>query len=349
MLNNINSKYKNGINENCKSKKINLGIELLRTILSFFILSRHFLKIEYKTTFLAEFIFYVQPFYVPTFFLISFYFSYNTFQSRNINKIKFRFIRILIPYTIWPILLWLRFIIFVNKSIELNINIFKSIFFQLLIGYDFYAVLWFQFDLIMISIIFAIIIFTFTKNYLQFMGVFGIFLFIFNRKYERALFKYKRNDSIRRLNYSAIYSITGFILGSINIIKKSKNLKNKIFLLIIPVIILINQFKNFLEIAFRFQILYIDVIIIFLFILFANIPIESIKDKIIILILIHITKFTGGIYYIHYGVRTIFSNYFKILALGNLKSCVLNYLTCYLICFIGSHIFKNSILKFLFN
>lgn len=53
------------------------------------------------------------------------------------------------------------------------------------------------------------------------MGIFGIFLFIFNRKYERALFKYKRNGSIRRLNYSAIYSITGFILGSINMIKKS--------------------------------------------------------------------------------------------------------------------------------
>ena len=119
--------------------------------------------------------------------------------------------------------------------------------------------------------------------------------------------------------------------------------------MIIPVIILINQFKKFLEFAFRFQILYIEVIIIILFLLFANIPIEYIKNKIVNLILIHITKFTGGIYYIHYGVRTIFSNYFKIIALGNLKSCVVNYLICYLICFIGSHIFKNSILKFLFN
>ena len=91
-----------------KINNINFGIETLRTILSFFILTRHFLKKQFITNYLTRFIFYAQPFYVPLFFLISFYFSFNTFASRNINKIKLRFTRILIPYVIWPIILWIR-------------------------------------------------------------------------------------------------------------------------------------------------------------------------------------------------------------------------------------------------
>ena len=77
--------------------KINLGIEILRAYMSFSIVILHFLTNEYKTTFFIKFIFYCFPFYVPTFFLISFYFIFNTISSKNIIKIKERFIRILIP------------------------------------------------------------------------------------------------------------------------------------------------------------------------------------------------------------------------------------------------------------
>ena len=116
-----------------KINNINFGIETLRTILSFFILTRHFLKKQFITNYLTRFIFYAQSFYVPLFFLISFYFSFNTFASRNINKIKLRFTRILIPYVIWPIILWIR----INNShifrFDFHLNMFKSIFYQLLI------------------------------------------------------------------------------------------------------------------------------------------------------------------------------------------------------------------------
>ena len=329
-------------------KNINLGIELLRMILSFFIVTRHFLKLKYKNTFLTEFIFYAQPFYVPLFFLISFYFSYKTFSSRNIDKIKLRFIRILIPYIIWPTLLWIRF----NKShlisFKYNLNMFKSIFYQLLIGYDFYAVLWFQFDLIMISIIISIVIFIFKNQYLLVLKIFGIFCFLINKPYEKTLILFNKNGSIKRLNYATIYSITGFILGSNNILEKIKIIRYKIFFLIFPVIILIYYFQNFLKIAFWYQILYIDTIIIFLFFLFAMLPFNLLRNQIIKRALILITSYTGGIYYIHYGVRSIFSNYIPIIGICDFRSCILNYLLCYLICLIGSKLFKNSILKYLF-
>ena len=147
------------------NKNINLGIELLRTLISFSIVILHFLKTEYRTNNLIKFIFHAQTFYVPTFFLISFNFSFNTFISKKISKIKERFIRILIPYTIWPIFLWLRKTIKVSKNIRFNYKTFKPIIIQLLIGYDFYAVLWFQFDLIFITLIITIIRFIFNKKH----------------------------------------------------------------------------------------------------------------------------------------------------------------------------------------
>ncbi len=81
--------------KNNKVKSIFLGIEILRMILSFIIVYIHcFNKSKVKS------IFYLLPykylcFYVPTFFFISFYFSYNSFISRNINKIVLRFKRLL--------------------------------------------------------------------------------------------------------------------------------------------------------------------------------------------------------------------------------------------------------------
>ena len=338
-------------NDNCisyspkKINNINFGIETLRTILSFFILTRHFLKKEFITNYLTRFIFYAQPFYVPLFFLISFYFSFNTFSSRNINKIKLRFTRILIPYVIWPIILWIRN----NKSnifrFDFNSNMFKSIFFQLLIGYDFYAVLWFQFDLIFISIIFSIIIFIFKNHYLKVLNIYGVFCFLINKPYEKKLILYNRNGSIKRLDYATIYSLTGFMLGSISILKLIKPFRYKIFLLIFPVIILFYYFKSFLRIAFWYQILYIDILIICLFLIFAMLPFDLIENQITKRIITHITSFTGGIYYIHYGVREIFSPYINILGVCDLKSCIINYLFCYSICFVGFHLFKNSIFK----
>ena len=44
---------------------------------------------------------------VPIFFLMSFYFSHKLFLSKNVEKIKKRFERLLIPYIFWPIIIWI--------------------------------------------------------------------------------------------------------------------------------------------------------------------------------------------------------------------------------------------------
>lgn len=209
--------------------------------------------------------------------------------------------------------------------------------------------MWFQFDLIVISIIICIIIFLFRNNYaLVILKSLIPLFFIFNKKYENYLIIYKRIGSIKRLSGSFIYSISGFLLGSISALENLSNKRKKVFLLIIPVIILVSQYKNIIRISNRFGIIIIDIVAIILFFNFAVIPLENYPKNFIKQIIKILTSYTGGIYYIHYGVRSIFSPYFKIIKNCNLISCIVNYLLCYFICLIGFRILKNSKLRYLF-
>ena len=113
-------------------KKINLGIELLRMILTFLIVYIHCYNTTSSNKKLLLFTLLFLEFFVPTFFIISFYFSHKTFESKNINKLKERFKRILIPYIIWPIIFWLKYNFFNILYRKKDKEIFKNLYYQLL-------------------------------------------------------------------------------------------------------------------------------------------------------------------------------------------------------------------------
>ena len=85
--------------ENKKNR--NLGIELLRVILAFWVLIYHC----YNNSKKLQKIISKRSFHVPTFMFLSFYYFYPNLASRNINKIIQRFERLFIPYIIWPIII----------------------------------------------------------------------------------------------------------------------------------------------------------------------------------------------------------------------------------------------------
>ena len=83
-----------------KENKINLGIEILRMILCFWVVSFHCAgNINNKNYKILN-----TFFHVPTFMLISFYLSYKIIFSQEIQKLKIRFCRLLLPYIIIPII-----------------------------------------------------------------------------------------------------------------------------------------------------------------------------------------------------------------------------------------------------
>ena len=100
-----------------KNKQIiNLGIEILRMILCFWIITLHFGGNNIQKYKILRTLY-----HVPTFMLISFYFSYKTIISNDIIKYKNRLERLLIPYIIWPILfLLISEFPFVSSSINIK-------------------------------------------------------------------------------------------------------------------------------------------------------------------------------------------------------------------------------------
>ena len=146
-------------------KSPNSGIEVLKTILTFLIIVFHSYRLNSPDNKIINYLIEIAPFYFPTYFLIFFYFSYNVFSTRKIGYIKHRFVKLIVPYICWPIIFLFINIISTNKPLELE-NVLRDIFIQLTLGRHIYFVFWSQFNMIIISLIFGIILFS-TKKYIN--------------------------------------------------------------------------------------------------------------------------------------------------------------------------------------
>lgn len=82
------------------------------------------------------------------------------------------------------------------------------------------------------------------------------------------------------------------------------------------------------------------------FILFSMIP--NSNNKTISSILLIITNYTGGIYYLHHIIWKALKIKIKIFKKKTLIACFLNYIICYFICFVGDKTFEKTKLKYLF-
>jgi len=344
------------IEKKIKNKKeIYVGIQLLRILFSFHILVFHcinHLKYQYKSE-IIKFIINNVAIDLATFFIISFFFSYKCFSSRNIIKIKQRFKRLLIPYIIWPII----FYIINFQKIKL-----KSLFYQLLIGNGIHFVFWFQFNIIFIKLIFTIIIFLSKKRffiYLFFIGIICYFI-MYYEYYSNFFSKYNQIVvfPIKPINSSYIYSIFGFYLYTTNIAEKLKKYKKITIILCLIILCLIIlcliilylyiYYKKLFQ-SYPYIIIILNIICSYdLLILFLIFPFENIYNKKFNDIIIKFGNYSAGIYYLHPKIQ-LFLLYFS----NKMKSrtfivCIINYLLCNIICFIGLKIFRNSSLRNLF-
>ena len=88
-------------------------------------------------------------YHVRVFTIISFYFSYKTLSSLNTQKISKRFQRLLIPYIIWPIIVYFVNKYVISKYIEVKIYTFEQVKQQLLVGNAIIYPLWYTWNLIL--------------------------------------------------------------------------------------------------------------------------------------------------------------------------------------------------------
>ena len=204
-------------------KNINIGLAILRIYLSFLVVNAHcFIPSDtIKKLVIIKFI--RNSFPVPIFYILSFYFCYKLFISKNIKKIKIRFQRLLIPYFIWPIIVWSLRNFLSLLFIKIGKLSLKELILQILTGHIFVPVLWFQYNLIFITLLTVIIHLLFNENMIWFIliniQIFGIFFTYSNYNFQF----FSENDNNIMYTFGRFfeiipYCITGYILASFNFV-----------------------------------------------------------------------------------------------------------------------------------
>ena len=329
--------------------EINLGIQLLRSILCLWVLFSHCTDIKKKHK-----KYFARNFHVPTFFMISFYFYYKLLNQKAISKIKRRFSRLLYPYIFWPFLAFLlNNILFMFSLLDESIEKITLIdlYLQILTGSKYYRSFWFLFNLFILSILFTIFAFILKQNQLilyEFLGIISLFL-LFTKINSDIFFPYEKHItmSIGRVNSSIPLCVIGCFYSSINLLSKVKNLKWNFYLISISLIFILFKYDLFIQypgFSYSNSLLYLFSTS-FLFILFGALKF----DKFLLLkrILKTITKYTGGIYYIHPIFPKFIYFFFNIKKASYFSSFII-YIICYFICFYGNKLFKNNNFKYLF-
>ena len=325
--------------------KVNLGIEILRMILCFWVISFHFSGIKLKIV--------RTTFHVPTFMFISFYFFYNLLKTQNLEKIRFRLERLLIPFIIIPIIeLLITNLVNLTPNKKINIKyILNNLILQYITGFKILSHFWFIQILILLTILFEIIFLFFKKKSLIILRLLAIISYWlqYSEINYKIFINYKYSFKVfSRMVIMIPIAITGINLSSIKLLKILKNYyKKSIFFSIVSLYFICNynifgEFKSF-----RYSGIKQNITSICLFISFSLIPLDNINN-IYILIFRQISKYTGGIYYFH----TIIFKILNILTNSNCNSiykCFITYIIGYLICFIGTKLFGRNKLKYLFN
>ena len=147
--------------------------------------------------------------------------------------------------------------------------------------------------------------------------------------------------SFKRISIMMPIAISGIILGSIDILKILIKYRIKSMIFCVIIFYFIYNFNFFGEIS-------LILVSISLFTFFSLIPLEKINNETIINIIKIVTKFTGGIYYFQKNIKYILYK-FSFFRIRPFLSCCIIYIFGYFICMIGTKIFKNNKLKYIFN
>ena len=131
-------------------------------------------------------------------------------------------------------------------------------------------------------------------------------------------------------------SIMGFIFASLGIINFLKKYTLQVIIACVYIIYFLVNYSIFIKKnGFSYNGFKMFFLSICLFIIFALFPSEKIGNKILIKIIKQITNFIRGIYYTHVPIDSYMRHYIKDVKDGTLKGCIIVYLICYFICFIG--------------
>ena len=335
-----------------KTKKINVGISLLRIWMCFEVILCHFKywdnePILFPYNYLKSF----QNLAVPTFMLLAFILTDINKFSKDENKIKNRYYRLVLPQVFWTIIYFLLYYIldyFLNTKLE---NGIKDFFFQLILGHSINKALWFQINLIWLTTLFIFVFKKFKKEkaikITLILGVLAIFLEYSNINYAVFNVYIKLPSNIEtyiiyplgRFIEVLPYAVVGILINQYKLLDKLKKYKTYIILISIIVLIVLPLKENNLLIPLGYQYQGILKIIISICLLctFYYMSFDKINEK-VKLFINNIAKLTMGVYFIHNLVGTLIFQTNILKYTGSLKDSILIYIISLTIVFILSKV-----------
>ena len=264
------------------------------------------------------------------------------------KKIK-RFERILIPYFLWPTIIY-----FFNKYLKIIFNVKRNITFtdlkkQFRIGNGFMFPLYFQWSLTFLNIFHILIIWLFRKHCIFILIILSIISFNCQYNGVNVLYFIKYKMPLGRTIEFIPCSVIGFIISYLGILNFFKQYKLKTIIVFIYICYLLIYYDIFIEIkGFGVCGFKMFIFSICIFIIFALFPSEKMKNKIILKIIKQLTNYTAGVYYMHFTVYYYTRYYIKSINQKTIKGCMIIYLICYCFSLIGNFIFGRTLLRHLF-
>ena len=331
-----------------KSKKNekNAGLQIFRMLLCFWVVLFHCLK---RFNGIAFRYIKVKKFHVPSFFFISFFYFHPIIKERNSFKMKSRLERLFIPFIMWPIIIWLVnniFYFIFKTSLYRRAFFFEELIIQLITGRKFFVQLWFLFNLIFLSIFFFIFSFLNEQIFFVSMIFIGIICYIF--QHNHIIYNILKNYqeciaySPGHMVSSFPIAITALISNKINIIQHLEYHRYKSLLLIFVILpfIFLNGLPNTYEGIDK------NLFSFFAFFWFCLLPLNKYLNKNLKNIIYVITNYTNGIYCLQIIIYLFLKREFK--CSFTFIDCFLIYIICYVISFLGTKIFINYKIKYLF-
>lgn len=323
---------------------VNLGIQILRSILCFWIICYHCLN-DKKINYLTHYITKKKRYHVPCFCFISFFFSYNIFSDRNIIKFKKRIERLLISYVLWPlIIMFFEFFTF-NNSIS-----FRKYIVQIILGTKFIVPHWYLFSMITSSIFIFIISIIFKINFLYVIQLIAVFTIGIQYSYVSRILKFVKKYE-HSVKFTILHSlgafpifVFGLTISSIKIIEILRRNRWKVIFFSYIIIFYLFKYNIFKEL-YGYNGVVPCIISFFFFLGFYLLPLENTFTWIQITIE-ELSNYTNGIYCMHQRINLLFIK--KLHLSGNLKTVVMIYLLSYLLSFFGMKVFGKTKLKYLF-
>ena len=335
--------------QNSSSKKIerNIGLEILRMILCFWVLLFH--SISNSKNFVLNFIL-KKKFHVPCFFFISFYYFFPIIKNRNTNKMRIRMERLFVPFLIWPLFIW-----FFNNILYLIIKgnrfrrmlTFNELFIQIITGRKFFIQLWFIFNIIFISIFFFIISFINDNVLIIIINILSLLCYLIQLNEKSYIFYTDFTDciahSVGHLIISFPIAITAFLSNKFNLIYYFENIKTKLLFFIIFFIALLLLITGKSD---TYSGIDKNLFSLLIFYFVQLIPLNKYLNKNSKNIIYFLTSYTNGIYCLHIIIKYYIFKIFKVKI--TVLSCILLYYICYIFSFVGKKLFGKSNLKYLF-